>query len=155
MTAATVSRLAARLVLALVSVVLVACADGERASDSDPDSGHLVVQKSLTAGPISVEGSVTYLRIARADGKEVIDDVRPLKTLDVPIFDRPLPTGTYHVTAIERPCQGNCQYLDPPLDETRCQLEVDVRADQTTRITIALRTTSAGPRSDCSATTRR
>lgn len=145
----------AKLLLACAAAVLVACAEGEQASEPDRESGRLVVQKSLADGPVSTEGSLTHLRITRADGKEVVDDVRPLKTLDVPIFDRLLPTGTYSITAVERPCQGNCNYLDPPLDETRCQLEVGVRADQTTRVAIVLQSASAGASSDCSTTTRR
>jgi hypothetical protein len=35
------------------------------------------------------------------------------------IFDERLPPGAYRLVSYQRPCAGNCDYLDPPTD--RCE----------------------------------
>ncbi len=95
------------------------------------------------------------MRIVASDGDRVVDELRPVETLDDPVFEWSVPAGRYRVTAVERPCEAMCPNLDPPADATRCELAVDVRPGRTARIAIALRATPAGPRSDCSTTTAR
>ena len=97
-------------------------------------------------GPIFIEDSVTDLRIVSADGEQILNGLRPIDTLDVPLFDRAVPEGSYHVSAVERPCAGNCDILDPPVEETRCEVEVDVRANRTTRVATVLRPTAIAPK---------
>lgn len=142
-------------VVPLAVLVVAACGKSEPASDSEPRSGRLVVQKSLAGLPVFIEGSVTHLRSVGEDGVEIVDGLRPLDTLDIPLLDRAVPAGTYELTAVERPCEGHCGMLDPPFESTRCDLEVVVRADRTTRVAIVLDGASGTPVSDCSATTRR
>lgn len=143
---ATIAPLAARLVPLVVALVLTACGEAEHGS------GRLTVHKSLPEGPISVEGTVTHLRIIGPDGDEVADGLQPVETLDVPIFSRVVPTGTYRVRTVERPCAGNCEQLDPPLEGSRCELKVEVRSNTTTTVTTALRRAGDQTRSDCTAT---
>jgi len=107
------------------------------------------VQKSLASGPMFIEGSVTHLRIVQRDGSKIVDELRPVDTLDVPILDRELPAGSYRLAAVERPCAANCQNLDPPAEDTRCEIEFDVHPSQTTFVAVVLRT---GAPTKCSTT---
>lgn len=125
------------------------------ASDSGRQSGRLVVQKSLAGSIVFAEGSVTQLRVVSDKGDDIVTGLRPIETLDIPLLDRSIPKGSYTVTAVERPCQGNCDVLGPPVQSTRCQLEVDVNPDRATRVAIVLTPASGGARSECSATTAR
>lgn len=144
-------RLTARLLPACVAVTVAGCGDGERPREPERESGRLVVQKSLADHPIFIEGSVTHLRISGETGAEIVDGLAPVETLDAPLLDRPVPAGAYRVVAVERPCQGNCGTLDPPVDATRCELEVTVDAAGTTRVAIVLGYAADAPETDCSA----
>ena len=153
MTSVPLSRFAARLlVILLVALLLVGCGEGQPLGESVRQSGRLVVKKSLAEGPIFTEGSVTQLRIVSGDREQIADGLRPIDTLDIPLFDRAVPAGTYQVAAVELPCEGNCDMLDPPVEATRCELEVDVRANRTTRVAIVLSGASGDADKGCSAT---
>ena len=128
----------------------LACGGRESPREPVDGSGPLLIEKALADGPIFAEGSVTHLRIAGDDGRAVVDALHPIETLDVPLADLGLPEGAYTVTAVERPCQGNCDYLDPPARSTRCELRVHILADRTIRIAIVLGAGPAGPESHCS-----
>jgi hypothetical protein len=129
---------------------MAACGPEERPSAGDRQ-GRLVVHKALAAGPIFIEGSVTHVRLVHRDGKVVLDGLRPAGSVDVPLVDRAVPPGTYRLTAVERPCDGNCGTLDPPVATTRCRVKVIVSAARTTRVKIVLRRGQASALSDCSA----
>jgi hypothetical protein len=62
-----------------------------------------------------------------ADGHVVAErafsGVRPNR----PAIDVRLAPGRYVVTSYQRPCDGNCGYLDPPTD--RCRTTVTLAAD--------------------------
>jgi hypothetical protein len=139
----------------LVALLAVGCADDTLRDEPVRQFGRLVVKKSLAGGATFIEGSVTELRVDGGGGEAILDRLRPTDTLDRPLLDRAVPEGRYHVGAVERPCQGNCDFLDPPVEATRCELEVEVRADRTTRVTIVLTVASGRPDSRCSATTGR
>jgi hypothetical protein len=135
----------------VAAVAIAGCGAAEPPTQPDARPGRLVVYKSLTDGPIFIEGSVTHLRIAGEDGAQVLDGLRPIPTLDVALFDGPVAAGTYELRTVERPCSGNCEHLDPPADDTRCKLEVSVSADRTTRVRVVLRATPEGVSTDCAA----
>src|SRR5688572_27326623 len=135
MACVTAKRWVRRVVAALVALTVSACGAYERPSGGDR-VGRLVVQKSLAGGPIFIEGSITHLRIVRQDGEVIIDDLRPVDTLDTPICDSSMPPGSYDLSAVERPCEGNCGMLDPPVRATRCNLEVLIKPDETTRVQV-------------------
>jgi hypothetical protein len=142
----------ARIAAPLLALAIGACGGGDEERPAEParEPGRLVVEKSLAGGVLFIEGSVTQLRIAGEDGREVLDELRPVETHDTPLFDRRLPEGTYRLAAVERPCEGNCTLLDPPVEDTRCQLVVSVGAGRTTRVALVLRIAGDRPRSDCS-----
>ncbi len=121
-------------------------------SESAQGPGHLVVQKSLAGMPVFIEGSVTHLRIVGPDGAVIVDGLRPVETLDRPLLDQALPAGSYELTAVERPCEGNCSMLDAPADSTRCVFEVHVTAGRKTEVAILLGGSAGAVVSDCSET---
>jgi len=137
-------------VLVAPALVLTIAGCGEGEPRSAAEAGRLVVHKSLSGGPLFIEGSVTRLKVVGEDGSVVVDGLREAGTLDTPIFDRELPAGTYEVSAVERPCQGSCGLLDPPAEGTRCTVTVDVRGDRTADVEIILSGLAGGVASECS-----
>lgn len=82
-----------------------------------------------------VEGSVSVVRVRSAGGELVVDraaEHRPRLRLR-----RTLPPGRYRVTSHQRPCNGNCELLDPPAE--RCSRWVRVLSDGLTRVRAAVR----------------
>jgi hypothetical protein len=76
----------------------------------------------LTHGPY-VEGSISYLKLKR--GRRVV--LR--RSGSGPIRTRLKPhAGLYRVVSYQRPCDGNCSTLDPPVD--RCSKRVRVYAGE-------------------------
>ncbi len=74
-----------------------------------------------------IEGAVSYLRVR--DGRRIVfRRARP-----GPIEARLRPrAGLYRVTSFQRPCDGNCSTLDPPVD--RCSRRVRVFAGETSQV---------------------
>jgi hypothetical protein len=121
-------------------LVVAGCAEeraGTPAPAADGATGRLVVHKALAGSPVFIEGSLTRLRITAPDGRRI--DAGPTGTsLGAPLFERALPAGAYTVRAVERPCDGNCGYLDPPVPSTRCSVDVRVRPGRATHVDIVL-----------------
>jgi hypothetical protein len=103
-------------------------------------SGRLVIHENRAAGPMYIEGSVSFLRVEamrpgqRAETQRTPGVAPGGRTL---IFDERLPPGAYRLVSYQRPCAGNCDYLDPPTD--RCETVLHIRADETRRLTLVLR----------------
>ncbi len=131
------SRKPARALVLLLAALAAGCGEGEPAG-----SGRLVVDKSLSGGPSYMEGSLTELTVRDEDGRPVAR-ARQAQSGGGPLLDRTLPAGTYRLISHERPCQGNCGLLDPPA--ARCEAEVEVRRDRTTRAYVLL----AGGATEC------
>jgi hypothetical protein len=78
-------------------------------------SGWLSVRQLVDArGGTYTEGSVSHLRLEDPRGRVVFErryEHRPRVSLG-----RRLPIGRYRLTSYQRPCQGNCDLLDPPTD---------------------------------------
>ncbi len=121
------------LVISTLACLIVACGGSEGQAVSE--TGRLVVQKSLAERPLFIEGSVTHVRIVRDDGATIIDETRSVGS---PLFDEALRPGDYAVETVERPCDGNCDYLDGPVESTRCATDVRVRIAATATVSIVL-----------------
>ncbi len=72
------------------------------------------------------EGQVSFLTVRDASGVEVAN--REFQAINpiLPVVDLGLPIGTYDVESYQRPCDGNCGFLDAATDQ--CKLQVDVAA---------------------------
>ena len=82
-------------------------------------------------GALFIEGSYTYFRIENAGGSVVLrhrftDGTRKLATKLLP--------GKYVLVTYERPCDGNCDYLDPPT--ARCESTFRVRSASPIRVSV-------------------
>lgn len=96
-------------------------------------AGTLVVTEEIDpSGGLYVEGSLSYIRVS--DGEDVVfqwqmpDDGR---------LQHDLPPGTYTLTSFQRPCDGNCGYLDPPTD--RCSEPLTVEAGVVEQVHVTVR----------------
>jgi hypothetical protein len=118
-------------VAALLAVAMVAASCGsasERPRSAAPAT--LRVAQKLVPGSLYFEGSYSYVRVER-DGHEIakvkLEDSRGELRLDA---------GSYRLISFQRPCDGNCGYLDPPMD--LCDLPVEVAANQVVTATVRL-----------------
>ena len=107
------------------------------AAGGQPD-GRLVIRETLPPMPRYIEGSVSFLRVTR--GADVLVDGPVTDGVSVrgrePVFSRAVEPGEYHVVSYQRPCDGNCSFLDPPTD--RCEKTVRVPSGETLFATIVL-----------------
>ena len=99
----------------------------------------LVIREARAADPLYTEGSISYLRVVRLDTGIVVRKGRAVAA--VPghtrrVFKRFLPAATYRVLAYQRPCDGNCGYLDGPTE--RCDATVELRDGDRRVITLAV-----------------
>jgi hypothetical protein len=102
--------------------------------------GRLVIRESLPAMPRYIEGSVSFLRVERTHSREVVVDGPVTEGTQVrgreSLLSRAVAPGEYRVVSYQRPCDGNCQQLDPPVD--RCNATLRVRAGETLTATVVL-----------------
>ncbi len=80
----------------------------------------------LSGGPY-IEGSVSYLHLRH--GRRVVFRRSRPGSIDARLHPR---VGLYRVVTFQRPCNGNCSTLDPPVD--RCSERVRVYAGETSRV---------------------
>jgi hypothetical protein len=96
----------------------------------------LVVREARAAEPLYIEGSVGYLRIVDADAGTVVRNGRARTAAPGTtrrIFRRVLPPGRYRIVSYQRPCDGNCDYLDGPTE--RYAATVKIRDGEPARVT--------------------
>ncbi len=110
------------LALALVTVVSTAAAP--------PIKTRVSIDYRLE-GALFIEGSYTYFRIENESGNAVLrhrftDGARKLTTK--------LRPGKYVLVTYERPCDGNCDYLDPPA--ARCESSFRVRSGSPIKVVV-------------------
>ncbi len=104
------------------------------AAQNENKRGRLRVSERLVGGlDPYIEGSIGYVRIRTRAGKLVTSGKfglarRPLRFA--------LGPGTYRLFSFQRPCDGNCGFLDPPTD--RCSRLFRLRARRTVAATILL-----------------
>jgi hypothetical protein len=128
---------------ALLAVVAGACAAGlylhlRGDASGEPVSGgstRLVLYQTWVGGGLYTEGSRSYIRVSgRSGGGDAFGYF--VKRESDPVFSKVLAPGRYTVESWQRPCDGNCGYLDPPTD--RCRQTITLRADQRAAYVIRL-----------------
>jgi len=129
--------------LAIATLALLAGCGGSDEIEAPRQPGvqpsRLVVHESrVTDGPVYTEGSLSYLGVDLASGgaQPDVEQVNAEGTGAV-IFDQLLIPDQYYLVSYQRPCDGNCGYLDPPTD--RCATTLDLQPGETRNITIVVR----------------
>ncbi len=101
-----------------------AAAPGTSPTTSSPSQGLLTLTTTYRPGhrgAMYAEGALVEVILRDADGEQV--GVRTAEP-EAPIVFRDLEPGRYVLDAGLRPCDGNCDYLDPRVDT--CTRAVDV-----------------------------
>jgi hypothetical protein len=81
-----------------------------------------------------IEGQVSYLVVRDEDGNVVVEQEFTRSRPNRPAVDVQLAPGRYIVTSYQRPCDGNCGYLDPPTD--RCKTTITLAPDDIVLMTV-------------------
>jgi len=123
-------------VAALLVVVAFTSASTSHHPQSQPDPGSsarlVVFQRFNVGGGLWTEGSKSYLRVrgGQLDSQKVF--FQPSKHR--PVWSRLIAPGRYTLRSWQRPCDGNCGYLDPPT--AICGKPVALTAGHTTTVTV-------------------
>jgi D-alanyl-D-alanine dipeptidase len=117
----------------LVIAVALAAVALPAAADAAP--GTLDFRQSFAGRVPYIEGSVSFVRVRDADGVEVVRR----RVMHKPRFRlrRRLPAGRYKVVSYQRPCDGNCSFLDPPTD--RCARRIRILSGGLTEVSVIVR----------------
>lgn len=138
--------------VAAVLALLVAapgCSDGPATARGRPVALHgapLVIREARAAQPLYVEGSIGYLRVVAVDTGAVLRKGRVKNAVPGTtrrLFKRFVKPGRYRIVSYQRPCDGNCSYLDGPTE--RCDTTIELRDNQPARVTLEV-TPGAGCR---------
>jgi hypothetical protein len=133
------------LVALLASIALVAPACGDTSEPASEGFGPVDVRiqqvLDFSKGRYT-EGSYSYVRVERPDGEEVLkerlgNDRECSESECVSEIVLPLVPGEYRFVSFQRPCEGNCGFLDPPTD--RCDRLVGVRAEEAQNVVVTVR----------------
>jgi hypothetical protein len=91
------------------------------------------VRQEWAGGNLYIEGSYSYVRLEQ--GGKSVKQVRLKggRTLEATL---PLEPGSYRLVSFQRPCDGNCGYLDPPTD--KCSREIEAKAGGRVEATVRL-----------------
>jgi hypothetical protein len=115
---------AAALVVALFA--LAACG-GQSPGDAGPAT--LEVEQRFEGNAVYIEGSLSYIRL---EGKTTAEEQLENGRAEVRVE-----AGDYTLHSWQRPCSGNCGYLDPPTD--RCSGRFEAKDGDRLHVSIAVR----------------
>jgi hypothetical protein len=105
---------------ALLAVAVLAAVAASVASARSQNPSLKVTQKFTSC--CYVEGSIGYIQIENRAGRRIAQKTfRDAKELRFALMP-----GRYRMVSFQRPCDGNCGYLDPPTD--RCSKFLWIRA---------------------------
>ena len=101
------------------ALLAVALSAGAAAKAAKPV---LRVTQEFVGSQFYIEGSVGYVRIRSRAGRLVASNTFAGGRKELRFRLRP---GVYRMVSFQRPCDGNCGYLDPPTD--RCSRPIRIR----------------------------
>jgi hypothetical protein len=104
-----------------VALMLAGCGGTGPTADNTTHAGTIHVRQEWVPGSLYVEGSYSYVRVEH--GGDTVQELR----LEGDKASVRLEPGTYRLVSFQRPCDGNCSFLDPPTDE--CSREIEIAAD--------------------------
>jgi hypothetical protein len=123
-----------RMRMLLVAVVALATAGcgGSEAPSSDT-AGQLLVEQTFIGDAHYVEGTKSYVSAEPENGGDT-QEAELAYSDQASTGSLRLDPGRYTLKSWQRPCDGNCGYLDPPTDE--CSAPVEIAAGADTRVKI-------------------
>jgi hypothetical protein len=132
------------LVALLASVALVAPACGDSSEPAGEGSGPVDVriQQVLDFSKgLYIEGSYSYVRVERPDGEEVLrerlgEERECSESECVSKLVLRLDPGEYRLVSFQRPCEGNCDLLDPATDS--CDRLIEVRPGEALNVVVTV-----------------
>jgi D-alanyl-D-alanine dipeptidase len=86
-----------------------------------------------TSRGMYIEGAFSYVRVSDARGRVVLERAYQRGRFRL---RHPLPAGRYRVRSFQRPCDGNCGTLDPPMDSCSRRLRVLPRGRTVVRVSV-------------------
>ncbi len=98
-------------------------------------AAELRVEQTTGGSTVYVEGSRSFVRIETTGGSTVTEEM--LSDAELPALLIELDPGTYRLVSWQRPCDGNCENLDPPRDE--CDKEFRMAGEEPLLATIRVR----------------
>jgi hypothetical protein len=117
----------------LFAVLVLAGCGGSQPAPRSADPAKLHVRQECVAGSLYIEGSYSYVRVEQDEKKVVQVRLKGRKTLETTVRLEP---GSYRLVSFQRPCDGNCGYLDPPTDE--CSGGIEAKAGGLVEATVRL-----------------
>jgi len=121
--------------LVLTSVFASGCGGTSSVEATDPAASDLVVERTFVEGVAYAEGAISYVRVETADSETIAEETLPdANPAEVTLR---LDPGRYRLRSWQRPCDGNCEQLDPPTDE--CDKAFTMRPNQRLRATVNIR----------------
>ena len=116
--------------LAAAAVLAVALAAGAAAQTEKPV---LRITEKFVGAQFYIEGSIGYVRIRSKAGRLVASNTFAGGRRELRFKLRP---GVYRLVSFQRPCDGNCGYLDPPTD--RCSRLIRIRRMESLSVRIEI-----------------
>ncbi|MGH8916408.1 MAG: hypothetical protein ACRDZM_18065 [Acidimicrobiia bacterium] len=114
----------------LLVVALAACASATPTVDPGIDTTATIRVFQEQRSCCYIEGQVSYLAVA---GEE--HEFRLTRVGVVPLVELEVPIGRFDVESWQRPCDGNCGSLDPPVNQ--CSMAVDPGPGETVRLLVS------------------
>ena len=93
----------------------------------------LHVRQEWVGTGLYIEGSYSYVRVEQGEKNVVQTRLRGGKTPETTLR---LDPGSYRLVSFQRPCDGNCGYLDPPTDQ--CSRGIEAKAGALVEATVRL-----------------
>jgi hypothetical protein len=118
-------RVSSLALLACCATLLPACGGYEPGEHAVAVSVY-VAEYDVSHG-LYAEGSYSYVRVERLDGEELLEE-----RLEQEGARLRLDPGAYRFASFQRPCDGNCESLDPP--EAECERVIRVERAMEVRV---------------------
>jgi hypothetical protein len=119
-------------VRALLAVVVLAAVVASVAAARSQNPPLKVTQKFLSC--CYVEGSIGYIQIVNRAGRRIAQKTFRGATKELRFALMP---GRYRMTSFQRPCDGNCSYLDPPTDRCSRSFRIEARVPVTATVLVS------------------
>lgn len=111
---------------AIAAATGIASYHADRGAPPPHGSSRLVIYQSWVGGALYAEGSRSYLAIAaKSGGRDRFGYVAG--DSNDPVYSKRLAAGTYTLRSWQRPCDGNCGFLDAPTERCRRTITLDPR----------------------------